>query len=189
MSGNEKRPGLLWRLFGFGSRELPERKPVTPRLTQKPAVSTPSRKNSPKRRKEGLKKTTRPQPAKKEVKPPAPTEEAHQIAPAPKIEKETPASPLGQCPKRRASNEGLRPGVSAVKGAQTLGLTPEHIQFGMLDENPVRFTDQEAWSLVEGVWKQIPLAEVLDNAVVLSETRYSGMFGDLPALPGTAFQR
>jgi outer membrane biosynthesis protein TonB len=174
MSRNEKRPSLLRRLFGFGSREVPETKPVTPTPTQKPAASTPSRKKSPQRQ-DGSEKAKRPQPAKKEAK--LPSEETHQIAPTPK-------SSIG-----RASNEGSRPRVSAPKSAQTLGLTPGHIQFGMLDGNPVRFTDQEAWSLVEGSWKQIPLAEVLDDAVVLSETRYSGMFGDPPALPRAAFQR
>jgi hypothetical protein len=59
----------------------------------------------------------------------------------------------------------------------------------MLDENPVRFTDQEAWWLVEGIWSQITVAEVLDNAVVLSQARYNEMFGDLLQLPSSAFHR
>lgn len=161
--------GLLRRLFGFGSRDVPETRPVTPKPPQKkPTASKPSGKKSPQK----LKRS-----------PLAGLDGFRQVAPTPQTATETPASRLGQTPKERASNEGLRPNVSVAKSAQPW------VQFGMLDENPVRFTDQEAWWLVEGIWSQITVAEVLDNAVVLSQARYNEMFGDLLQLPSSAFHR
>jgi Phasin protein len=62
------------------------------------------------------------------------------------------------------------------------------VKFGMLDGNAVRFTDLEAWWLVDGVWLPIAPGEVDSNAVVMSEARFRQAFPKVPRLPGNAFR-
>jgi hypothetical protein len=62
------------------------------------------------------------------------------------------------------------------------------IQFGMLDGNAVRFTSAEAWALLEGAWKKVPVDEVLSDAVVLSQARFGQLYPEVPELPVPAFR-
>jgi Phasin protein len=62
------------------------------------------------------------------------------------------------------------------------------IKFGLLDGNPVRFTNLEAWWLVDGAWQPIPTGEVLSNAAVMREVRFKRLFPQVPLLPSKAFQ-
>ena len=64
---------------------------------------------------------------------------------------------------------------------------PTDIKFGTLDGNPVRFTNHEAWWLVDGAWRPIPLREVLSDAAVMREVRFKERFPQVPLLPKKAF--
>lgn len=65
---------------------------------------------------------------------------------------------------------------------------PADIKFGMLDGNAVRFTNLEAWWLVDGAWRPISLDEVLLNAAVMREARFNQVFPKVPRLPSNAFK-
>jgi hypothetical protein len=65
---------------------------------------------------------------------------------------------------------------------------PAEIKFGMLDGNAVRFTNLEAWWLVDGAWRPISADEVLLNAAVMREARFNQLFPQVPRLPNNAFQ-
>jgi hypothetical protein len=58
----------------------------------------------------------------------------------------------------------------------------------MLDGNAVRFTDLEAWWLIDGTWRPIFLDDVLSNAAVMREARFKQLFPNVPLLPKKAFQ-
>ena len=62
------------------------------------------------------------------------------------------------------------------------------VKFGMLDGNAVRFTNFEAWWLVDGAWRPISPGEVLSNAAVMREARFKEVFPQVPILPRKAFQ-
>lgn len=66
---------------------------------------------------------------------------------------------------------------------------PTEIKFGMLDGNAVRFTNLEAWWLVDGAWRPISPGEVVLNAAVMREARFNQLFPQVPQLPSNAFQR
>ena len=65
---------------------------------------------------------------------------------------------------------------------------PMGVKFGMLDGNAVRFTNFEAWWLVDGAWRPISPGEVLSNAAVMREARFKEVFPEVPILPRKAFQ-
>lgn len=65
---------------------------------------------------------------------------------------------------------------------------PLGVKFGMLDGNAVRFTNFEAWWLVDGAWRPISPGEVLSNAAVMREARFKEVFPEVPNLPRKAFQ-
>jgi len=65
---------------------------------------------------------------------------------------------------------------------------PMGVKFGMLDGNAVRFTNFEAWWLVDGAWRPISPGEVLSNAAVMREARFKEVFPRVPILPRKAFQ-
>jgi phasin len=65
---------------------------------------------------------------------------------------------------------------------------PAEIKFAMLDGNAVRFTNLEAWWLVDGAWHPISPDEVLLNAAVMREARFNQLFPQVPRLPRNAFQ-
>jgi hypothetical protein len=58
----------------------------------------------------------------------------------------------------------------------------------MLDGNAVRFTNFEAWWLVDGTWRPISPDEVLANAAVMREARFKQLFPRVPLLPKKAFR-
>ena len=60
---------------------------------------------------------------------------------------------------------------------------PMGVKFGMLDGNAVRFTNFEAWWLVDGAWRPISPGEVLSNAAVMREARFKEVFPQVPILP------
>ena len=86
----------------------------------------------------------------------------------------------------------LRIARSEAKARASSGTTPlakqTDISFGMLDGNAVRFTDLEAWWLIDGTWRPIPLDDVLSNAAVMREARFKQLFPNVPLLPKKAFQ-
>jgi phasin len=65
---------------------------------------------------------------------------------------------------------------------------PAQIKFGILDGNAVRFTNLEAWWLVDGSWRPISAGEVLLNAAVMREARFNQLFPEVPRLPSNAFK-
>ena len=65
---------------------------------------------------------------------------------------------------------------------------PMGVKFGMLDGNAVRFTNFEAWWLVDGAWRPISPGEVLSNAAVMREAQFKEVFPQVPILPRRAFQ-
>jgi Phasin protein len=89
----------------------------------------------------------------------------------------------------RADHEGKskthKEGATKVPVPQNLSTD---IKFGMLDGNPVRFTNLEAWWLVNGAWRQISPGEVLSNAAVMRKARFKQLFPQVPLLPSNAFQ-
>jgi hypothetical protein len=72
-------------------------------------------------------------------------------------------------------------------------LKRERIRFGAFEGYPVRFTDTEAWELVDGVWHPSPsepyVVDILFGAHSLDEETFREEFGDVPPLPPTAFKR
>ena len=63
---------------------------------------------------------------------------------------------------------------------------PMGVKFGMLDGNAVRFSNFEAWWLVDGAWRPISPGEVLSNAAVMREARFKEVFPQVPILPRKA---
>jgi hypothetical protein len=90
-----------------------------------------------------------------------------------------------------ASGPVPRAGASQKKGAEkkpAAQTPPTDIKFGMLDGNAVRFTNFEAWWLVDGTWRPISPDEVLANAAVMREARFMQLFPRVPPLPKKAFR-
>jgi len=100
-------------------------------------------------------------------------------------------------PARPATGPGVHPPDKRQPRTRKKG-TPENepvpeslpgqIKFGMLDGNAVRFTNLEAWWLVDGAWRSISPGEVLLNAAVLREARFNQLFPQVPRLPSDAFK-
>ena len=90
-----------------------------------------------------------------------------------------------------ASGPVPRAGASQKKGAEkkpAAQTPPTDIKFGMLDGNAVRFTNFEAWWLVDGNWRPVSPAEILANAAVMREARFKQLFPRVPLLPKKAFR-
>jgi len=64
---------------------------------------------------------------------------------------------------------------------------PMEIKFGMLDGKAVRFTDSEAWWLVDGIWRRSSSDEVVPNVVEMRKARFDHLFPRVPPLPSNAF--
>jgi hypothetical protein len=62
------------------------------------------------------------------------------------------------------------------------------IKFGVFEARPVRFTDSEAWTYVDGEWDPANAVEVVHGAHLLTEVQFNAVFPSLPPLPGTAFE-
>ena len=96
-----------------------------------------------------------------------------------------------------ATGPTVRPSVAKQSAPQKKGAPkdepfrqslPADIKFGMLDGNAVRFTNLEAWWLVDGAWRPVSLDEVLLNAAVMREARFNQLFPNVPGLPSNAFK-
>ena len=93
----------------------------------------------------------------------------------------------------RDVDEGARPraGQTAASELPSSAVAPQSrptgISFGVLDGNAVRFTNLEAWWLVDGTWRPISPDEVLSNAAVMREARFKELFPNVPLLPKKAF--
>lgn len=62
------------------------------------------------------------------------------------------------------------------------------VKYGAFEGKPVRFVDDEAWVFARDAWHQTNTAEVRTGAHVMAEAEFRKDFGDLPALPKSAFQ-
>jgi len=96
-----------------------------------------------------------------------------------------------------ATGPTIRPSVAKQSAPQKKGAPkdepfrqslPADIKFGILDGNPVRFTNLEAWWLIDGAWRPISPDEVLLNAAVMREARFNQLFPKVPGLPSNAFE-
>jgi Phasin protein len=88
-------------------------------------------------------------------------------------------------PDREGKSKTQKEGATKEPVPQNLSTD---IKFGILDGNPVRFTNLEAWWLVNGAWRQISPGEVLSNAAVMRKARFKQLFPQVPLLPSNAFQ-
>ena len=108
-----------------------------------------------------------------------------------KLKARPPSGPVAPPGVRRPDERRLQPGTRKKGTAEDEPVPqslPAEIKFGMLDGNAVRFTNLEAWWLVDGVWRPISPGEVLLNAAVMREARFNQLFPQLPRLPSNAFQ-
>jgi len=64
------------------------------------------------------------------------------------------------------------------------------IGYGVLEGDPVRYTETEAWLFAQRsrTWHKINPADVLFNAAVTNEASFTKTYGMLPPLPSNAFQ-
>lgn len=84
----------------------------------------------------------------------------------------------------------LSPDKVIQDDAETAPIPPElpiGIKFGMLDGKPVRFTESEAWWLVDGTWRRSSSDEVVPNVVEMRKARFDHLFPRVPPLPSNAF--
>jgi hypothetical protein len=109
------------------------------------------------------------------------------------LKRDTPKT-VQKSPERDPVDEGARPQAARTKVKPGPSSTAQQrlpttdIKFGMLDGNAVRFTNLEAWWLVDGTWRPISPDEVLSNAAVMREARFKQQFPQVPLLPKKAFQ-
>ena len=112
----------------------------------------------------------------------------------PEIQKKDTPKTVQKSPGADSVDEGAKPQTArtVVKPRPASGPAPQSsptdIKFGMLDGNAVRFTNLEAWWLVDGTWRPISPDEVLSNAAVMREARFNQLFPHVPLLPKKAFQ-
>ena len=111
----------------------------------------------------------------------------------PEIRKRDTPKTVQKSPERDPVDEGARPQAVRTKvkpgpSSAAQERLPTDIKFGMLDGNAVRFTNLEAWWLVDGTWRPISPDEVLSNAAVMREARFKQQFPQVPLLPKKAFR-
>ena len=100
-------------------------------------------------------------------------------------------TPTRQIVRADASRPHERQSGTPKKGApqeRAPQVLPMGVKFGMLDGNAVRFTNFEAWWLVDGAWRPVSPGEVLSNAAVMREAQFKEVFPQVPILPSKAFQ-
>lgn len=100
-------------------------------------------------------------------------------------------TPTRQIVRADAARPHERQSGTPKKGApqeRAPQVLPMGVKFGMLDGNAVRFTNFEAWWLVDGAWRPVSPGEVLSNAAVMREARFKEVFPQVPILPSKAFQ-
>jgi Phasin protein len=96
----------------------------------------------------------------------------------------TPTRQVTQAGALQRSSEEQKKSAHHEPAPQVL---PMGVNFGMLDGNAVRFTNREAWWLVDGAWRPISPDEVFSNAAVMREARFKQLFPRVPVLPRKAF--
>ena len=96
----------------------------------------------------------------------------------------TPTRQVTQAGVRKRLFEEQTKSAPHEAGPQVL---PIGVKFGMLDGNAVRFTNLEAWWLVDGAWQPISPDEVLSSAAVMREAKFKQRFPQVPVLPRKAF--
>ena len=100
---------------------------------------------------------------------------------------------MQKSPGANSVDEGAKPQTArtVVKPRPASGPVPQSsrtdIKFGMLDGNAVRFTNLEAWWLVDGTWRPISPDEVLSNAAVMREARIQPAVPSRPSPPKKGF--
>lgn len=121
---------------------------------------------------------------------PHPVHGVEQRRQAPKTKLKThPSSGPDIRPGGRPDREGQSQTKRKVASRKSRPQNPSaDIKFGILDGNAVRFTNGEAWCLVDGAWRPISSAEVLSNAAEMREARFNQRFPQVPLLPSKAFQ-
>lgn len=62
------------------------------------------------------------------------------------------------------------------------------IKYATLNDQAVRFNDNEAWEFVGNEWKELHIADARMKAKLLTEEQFQSLFPHVPALPTTAFQ-
>ena len=177
------------------------RDPIAKRLKQKPdtqreapALAGPADRPHNERR-PGTRKKGTPEDASKRLQRPTARDpaaargkqkpEASRI----KLKARPPSGPVAP-PGARPPDE-RRPGAGkkgSPKDEPVPQSLPAEIKFAILDGNAVRFTNLEAWWLVDGAWRPISPDEVLLNAAVMREARFNQLFPQVPRLPRNAFQ-
>jgi Phasin protein len=171
--------------------------PAIPRAKQKPAkqkVETPTlaaqtRKTAESdvgRAKSGLRRST----AEKRSAQPTSTFR-HSARKQGERKPQATRTPTRQIVRADAARPHERQSGTPKKGApqeRAPQVLPMGVKFGMLDGNAVRFTNFEAWWLVDGAWRPVSPGEVLSNAAVMREARFKEVFPQVPILPRKAFQ-
>jgi hypothetical protein len=106
-----------------------------------------------------------------------------------KLKPRPPSGPIA--PRGIRAPDEKQPGTrkkGTAEGEPVPQSLPAEIKFAALDGNAVRFTNLEAWWLVDGAWRPISPGEVLSNAAVMREARFNQLFPQVPRLPSNAFQ-
>jgi hypothetical protein len=161
------------RLFNFSAAKPKTAKPSTQSLRHEPA------KEATFRAQETLKNGHSPAARDRTA------ERSNQRADTRNLQSPT-AGPVGVCPPDERQPTTRKKGTSKKEPVQE-GPRAQ-VKFAILDGNAVRFTNLEAWWLVDGVWRPISAGEVLLNAAVMREARFNQLFPEVPLLPSDAFK-
>jgi hypothetical protein len=158
------------RLFESGAAEHRTVQPSSESIGHEPARKTPLRVQEA---------------AKKKESPTARERAAWQRRDTQKLARPPAAGPTV---RPRVARQTVTQEKSALEDEPIRQSLPADIKFGMLDGNAVRFTNLEAWWLVNGAWRPVSLDEVLLNAAVMREARFNQLFPKVPRLPSSAFK-
>ena len=186
------------RLFGFGAAKHKMLERSSESAVEEPTKKSPTRLQDPATARQGQKPGTQKPKTPRLAARTAGTDLSQLDRKQSEVQKKgTPTDKLKtiQNSTERVSVEEkakLRIARSESKARASSDLTPQakqtDISFGMLDGNSVRFTDLEAWWLIDGTWRPISLDDVLSNAAVMREARFKQLFPNVPLLPKKAFQ-
>jgi hypothetical protein len=192
-----RAPAQESRISPQPEHRLAAQDPAIPKAKQKPAkqkVETPTlaaqtRKTAESevcRPKSGLRRSTA-----EKISPTPTSTSRHPVRKKGEQKPQATRTPSRQVVRADASPPHERQSGTPKKGAPhepNHQVIPMGVKFGMLDGNAVRFTNFEAWWLVDGAWRPISPGEVLSNAAVMREERFKQVFPQVPILPRKAFQ-
>lgn len=162
------------RLFEFGAAEPKTAEPSPESIHHEPAKKAPPRAQEAPKKRHG---PAAQDPAAERLKHRPDTQ---------KLEAPTDAGPAGVRPPDKRQPRTQKKVISEKEPVPES--LPAQIKFGILDGNAVRFTNLEAWWLVDGAWCPISPGEVLLNAAVMREARFDQLFPQVPRLPSNAFK-